>query len=71
MKAYFVDNDTEELFELTESKKKQLEKKHPNWIHYNVESHPEELNDVHVFFKKYGKKVAGRSLRNIFVGLTV
>lgn len=70
-KAYFVDNETYELYELSASKRKQLEKKHPKWVHYDCENNTDELKDVEDFFKRNGKLLAHQSWRNVFVGLTV
>lgn len=70
-KAYFVDNETYELYELSTSKRKQLEKKHPNWVHYDCDKNTDDLKDVEYFFKRNGKLLAHQSWRNVFVGLTV
>ena len=71
MKAYFVDNDLETLYELSESKRKKLELKHPNWIDYDCEDNYDELNYVVEFFKSNGKLIASPKNKNIFVGLTI
>jgi len=70
-KAYFVDNETYELYELSASKRKQLEKKHPNWARYDCEKNTKDLNDVFEFFQTHGKLLAHQSWRNVFVGLTI
>jgi len=69
MKAYFVNNETEEVFELSAKGKKQLDKTHPNWTSYNCESNYKELYDVAAFFEEQGKKVACQGFKNVFVGL--
>ena len=69
-KAYFVDNETYDLYELSASKRKQLEKKHPEWFNYDCERKTKALNEVEEFFKKNGKLLAHQSWRNVFVGLT-
>lgn len=70
-KAYFVDNNTDYVYELSASKRKQLEKKHPNWYDYSCEKNYEELNDVFDYFKSHGKLVSCPRWRNAFVGLSV
>jgi hypothetical protein len=70
-KAYFVDNETYELYELSASKRKQLEKKHPKWVYYDCERNTNDLNEVLEFFRAHGKLLAHQSWRNVFVGLTV
>ena len=70
-KAYFVDNETYAVYELSTSKRKQLEKKHPNWILYDCEKNTDELKDVENYFKTNGKLIAHYRWKNIFVGLTV
>jgi hypothetical protein len=71
MKAYFVDNELENVYELSASKRKKLEQKHPEWYSYNCELDEKQFNEVFEFFKKNGKLVASRALSNVFVGLTV
>ena len=68
-KAYFVVSDSEQLYELSASKKKQLEKKHPNWNRYTGDRNYEELQEVFTFFKKNGKLVGHVQYNNVFVGL--
>jgi DNA modification methylase len=68
-KAYFVDNETEEVYELSFKKKQQLEKKHPYWFDYNSDFNYQQLLEVVDFFKKHGKLVACRHYYNVFVGL--
>jgi hypothetical protein len=70
-KAYFVDNETYDLYELSASKRKQLEKKHPHWFNYDCDNDTDNLNSVFDFFKNNGKLLAHQSWRNVFVGLTV
>jgi len=70
-KAYFVTSDTEELYELSSSKRKQLDKRFPKWVEFNCEKNYDELNEVYEFFKKYGKLVGHPQFNNVFVGLTV
>jgi len=70
-KAYFVTSDTEELYELSLSKRKQLEKLYPNWRELNCDNNYDELNEVYNFFKKNGKLLAHPKFNNVFVGLTV
>jgi len=70
-KAYFVDNETYDLYELSTSKRKQLEKNHPEWFNYNCEKNAEALTEVEDFFKKNGKLLARQLWKNVFVGLTV
>jgi hypothetical protein len=70
-KAYFVDNETYDLYELSASKRKKLENKHPEWFNYDCEKNTKALNEVEEFFKKNGKLLAHQSWRNVFVGLTV
>lgn len=68
-KAYFVDNEQTTLFELSASKRKQLEKLHPDWESYNCDDNYHSLQEVYDFFKKHGKLLAHPSFKNIFVGL--
>lgn len=70
-KAYFVTSDTEELYELSSSKIKQLEKLHPKWRKFCCEKNYEELNEVYEFFKKHGKLLGHPKFNNVFVGLIV
>ena len=70
-KAYFVTSDAEELYELSSSKRKQLEKLFPNWQTFDCDRNYEELNKVYEFFKEHGKLLAHPKFNNIFVGLTV
>jgi phage-related protein len=70
-KAYFMDNATHDLYELSASKRKQLEKNHPKWFNYDLDRNNKELSDVEEFFKKNGKLLTRQSWRNVFVGLTV
>jgi hypothetical protein len=70
-KAYFVDNETYALYELSTLNRKLLEKVHPDWIQYDFQKQPEQLEEVYLFFKQYGKLLAHGKLLNIFVGLTV
>jgi hypothetical protein len=70
-KAYFVTSDTEELYELSLSKRKQLEKLYPNWVKFNCDKNYDELNEVYEFFKKNGKLLGHPKFNNVFVGLTV
>lgn len=70
-KAYFLENEQEELYELSASKRKRLEKQFPNWHAFNCEDNYEELNKVYEFFKEHGKLVGHGELSNLFVGLTV
>jgi hypothetical protein len=69
-KAYFVDNETEEVYELSFKKRQQLERKHPYWFDYNCDLHYEQLSEVSDFFKEHGKLVACSHYYNVFVGLT-
>jgi hypothetical protein len=70
-KAYFVTSDTEELYELSSSKRKQLEKLYPKWNQLDCEKNYDELNEVYEFFKKHGKLLGHPKFNNVFVGLTV
>lgn len=70
-KAYFVTSDTEELYELSSSKIKQLEKLHHKWRKFCCEKNYEELNGVYEFFKKHGKLLGHPKFNNVFVGLIV
>lgn len=70
-KAYFVDNETYELYELSASKRKKLEKSHPQWTRYDLDKNTKELEEVYVFFKQHGRLLAHPKFRNVFVGLTV
>jgi hypothetical protein len=70
-KAYFVDNEISIILELSINKRKQLEKKHPNWVNYDCEKNYEQLKEVYTYFKKYGKVIASPTFYNVFVGLTV
>jgi len=69
-KAYFVDNETYDLYELSIGKRKELEEKQPNWINYDFIKNSEALTEVFAFFKANGKLLAYARLRNIFVGIT-
>jgi hypothetical protein len=69
-KAYFVTSDTEELYELSLSKRKQLEKRFPKWTEFDCEKNYNELNEVYNFFRKHGKLLAHPKFNNVFVGLT-
>lgn len=68
-KAYFVNNDTEELFELSPSKRKQLDKLFPNWTLFNCENNYDDVHSVYDFFKQHGKLVGHPQFKNVFVGL--
>jgi hypothetical protein len=70
-KSYFVTSDKEEVYELSTSKTKQLEKKHPNWTKYQNYDNFEELKEVYDFFKTNGKLIAHPKFLNVFVGLTL
>lgn len=70
-KIYFIDNETEELYELSGKKRTELIKKYPNWHLFNIDANEQELIEVYEFFKINGKLLADRKNRNIFVGLTV
>jgi hypothetical protein len=70
-KAYFVISDTEELYELSSSKRKQLDKLFPKWNELNCEKNYDELNKVYDFFKKHGKLLGHPKFNNVFVGLIV
>jgi hypothetical protein len=69
-KAYFLDNETCFLYELSPREKKRLEKKHPKWVSYDCEKNKADLDEVFNFFKTNGKVLAFPYLQNIFVGLT-
>ena len=69
-KTYFVTSDTEELYELSSSKRKQLEKLYPKWNEFDCEKNYEELNGVYEFFKNHGKLLGHPKFNNVFVGLT-
>jgi len=71
LKAYFVDNETYEIYELSASKRKQLEKKHPDWLYYDCEKNTKDLAEVKAFFQTHGKLLARQVWKNVFVGLTV
>jgi hypothetical protein len=68
-KAYFVTSDTEELYELSQIKRKQLEKLYPNWTKFDCDNNYDELNEVYDFFKNNGKLIAHPKFNNVFVGL--
>jgi hypothetical protein len=70
-KAYFVTSDTEELYELSSSKRRQLEKLYPKWRELDCDNDYNELNEVYEFFKKNGKLLGHPKYNNVFVGLTV
>jgi hypothetical protein len=70
-KAYFVDNETYELYELSVSKRKKLEKNHPNWLQYDCVKNKKDLEEVFSYFKNHGKFLAHSKFQNVFVGLTV
>jgi hypothetical protein len=70
-KAYFVNAETEELYELSLSKRRKLEKLHPKWGEFDCEKNYAQLNEVYEFFKKHGKLLAHPQFKNVFVGLTV
>lgn len=70
-KAYFVTSDAEELYELSSSKRKQLDKRFPKWTEFDCEKNYDELNEVYEFFKKHGKLVGHPRFNNVFIGLTV
>jgi hypothetical protein len=69
-KSYFVNTETEELYELSAQKTKQLEKTHPEWVKYSHDRDFDELNYVYQFFKTNGKLLAHPKFKNVFVGLT-
>jgi hypothetical protein len=69
-KAYFVNSETEELYELSSSKIRQLEKLHPKWGEFDCEKNYAQLNEVYEFFKKHGKLLGHPGFNNIFVGPT-
>lgn len=68
-KAYFVTSDTEQLYELSLSKRRKLEKLYPKWRLFDYDKNYEELNEVYNFFKKHGKLLGHPKFNNIFVGL--
>lgn len=68
-KAYFVDNETEDIYEISASKRIQLERLYPNWYEYVSDRNPNDLIDVYSFFVTNGKLIASRKNRNIFIGL--
>jgi len=68
-KAYFLTNDTEELYEISASKRKKLEKQYPNWAKFDCDKNFEELNKVYEFFKTHGNLIAHPKFNNLFVGL--
>ena len=69
MKAYFVNTETDEVYELPDKHRKQLESIYPNWVLFDDEKNPGELQCVLCFFQTKGKLVAHSRLRNVFVGL--
>ena len=68
-KAYFVDAETEDLFELSAYKRTKLEEIYPNWMDMNCENHPSEMNGIYTFFINHGVLIGSKKNRNIFVGL--
>lgn len=68
-KAYFVDNETEDIYEISASKRIQLERLHPNWSEYVSDRNPNDLIAVYRFFIVNGKLIANKKSRNIFIGL--
>jgi hypothetical protein len=72
-KAYFVDNENEVLYELSVRKRRELEKKHPDWANYVADDlkNTANVNEVYEFFRTHGKLLANPSLMNVWVGLTV
>ena len=70
-KAYFLEAEQEELYELSASKRKKLEQLFPNWNSFNCNKNYEELNKVYEFFRKHGKLVGHGKFENLFVGVTV
>ena len=70
-KAYFVNSEADELYELSSRERRKLEKLYPKWLEMDCEKNYQELNEVYDFFKKHGKLLANPLFNNIFVGLTV
>lgn len=67
-KAYFVDVEFGRLYQLSAAKRKQLEKKHPNWFDYDLDKNENELYEVNNFFKEHGKLFASYQNKNLFAG---
>jgi len=68
--AYFVDTERELLYKLSKSKRKQLEKIHPNWNQYSCDRNEEDLKFVEEFFVEHGELIGSPKFKNLFVGLT-
>ena len=65
---YFCDVEDGCLYELKKSKQKTLLKNHPKWYDYSLDS--DGLQDVLLYFKKYGKLVGNTRNKSLFVGFT-
>lgn len=61
-----MDNETYDLYELSASKRKQLEKKHSEWMHYDFVKDYESLQEVLNFFEKKAKYLQ-KSLIEMFL----
>jgi hypothetical protein len=68
--AYFVETGSEYLYRLSRSKRKQLEKVHPDWNRYNCDQNEEDLKFVEKFFMEHGELIGSPKFKNLFVGLT-
>lgn len=68
-KSYFVNNETNEVYELSISKTKQLNKLYPKWTDFNCEDNYLDLSNVYEFFKHNGKLLAHPHFKNVFIGL--
>lgn len=68
-KSYFVNNETNEVYELSISKTKQLNKLYPKWTAFNCEDNYLDLSNVYEFFKQNGKLLAHPHFENVFIGL--
>lgn len=64
-KAYFIDSDFDQVYELSPAKKKALERSHPNWTRLDSDKHLEQFDQVRAFFKEHGKLIACHTLGNV------
>ena len=67
-KAYFVETDTEDVYELSKSKHFKLNKLIPNWRTLDCQSG--NFQKLLEFVRSNGKKVASNRYGNSWIGLT-
>ena len=67
-KAYLVNIERSLLYELSAAKRKELEKKHPNWFDYDLENNAPEIWEVNLFFEINGTIRGSAFSKNLFAG---